>query len=152
MAWAGKLEQDNLTREENIINFRQENNSSPQFLEDKIKKICEYSHDQQDIFPILLFKNIDLITNKNLAEALLPIFDPQQNTELFGGTINLSKFILVATTSTPDIGKISNHLISRLNFINVDTAQPKRFFLDNHYGTFLIISILLSLLLSALIF
>jgi len=103
--------------------------------------------------PLILFKNIDKITNKDLEEALLPIFDPKQNTDLFGNDkIDLSRFILVATTSTSDLGKISNHLISRLEILNVESAQPKKFFLDKYFKVVLTVSLLVILLLSVALF
>ncbi|CAG8594221.1 10648_t:CDS:10 [Ambispora gerdemannii] len=71
-----------------------------------------------------------------LEQSLLPIFDPQQNTELFSEKekVDLSKYILIATSSTRDMGKLSVPLTSRLECVNVDTAKPRQFFLDKHFS------------------
>ncbi|CAG8476915.1 877_t:CDS:2, partial [Racocetra fulgida] len=69
--------------------------------------------------------------------ALLPIFDHQQNTNLFGEAIDLSNYILIATSSTRDMGQLSLPLVSRLECVNVDTVQPKKFFLDKYFENFL---------------
>jgi ATP-dependent Lon protease len=73
--------------------------------------------------------------------------------KLFGDDkINLSKFILVATSSTNDMTELSLPLISRLDCINVETTQPKSFFLDKYYNLVFLGSISLIFILLAIIF
>jgi len=67
-----------------------------------------------------------------LEKSLLPVFDPQQNSELFTEKIDLSNYILVATSATRNMGELSTPLTSRLDCVNVETTQPKRFFLDKY--------------------
>ncbi|CAG8439733.1 2071_t:CDS:2, partial [Cetraspora pellucida] len=71
--------------------------------------------------------------DKELEHSLLPIFDHQQNTKLFGEEIDLSNYTLIATSSTRDMGQLSLPLVSRLECVNVDTVQPKKFFLDKYF-------------------
>jgi hypothetical protein len=87
-----------------------------------------------------------------LEKALLPIFDHQQNSELFNENIDLSNFILVATSSTRDMGKLSLPLTSRLECANVATTQPRQFFLDKYFSWVLTGSLLLILALFLVIF
>ncbi|CAG8761450.1 1956_t:CDS:1, partial [Ambispora leptoticha] len=47
-----------------------------------------------------------------LEKALLPVFDPAQNTSL-PQEVNLSQFILVATSSSKEVGKIPSPFMSR---------------------------------------
>ncbi|CAG8654447.1 8268_t:CDS:2, partial [Ambispora gerdemannii] len=89
----------------------------------------------QDLVPLLkngvVMRGIE--SGSALEKALLPIFDPYQNTKLFSEEINLSDYILLATSSTRDMGQLSAPLTNRLDCINVETAEPKKFFLDNCY-------------------
>jgi ATP-dependent Lon protease len=87
-----------------------------------------------------------------LEQSLLPVFDPQQNTKLFNEGINLSDYILIATSSTRNMGQLSAPLTSRLDCINVETAKPRQFFLDKHFISILIGSIFLIFLLLLVIF
>jgi hypothetical protein len=87
-------------------------------------------------------------SGSELEKALLPIFDHQQNNDLFGEEISLENYILIATSSTRDMGKLSLPLTSRLECINVETAQTRQFFLDKYFsfllaGTVFSIGILL---------
>ena len=139
----------------NLIDFSQHANAQPDLVEKEIRRIYNEPQNQQIIekgdFPLIWFKNIDKIgKNQALEESLLSIFDPQQNNELFHGKVDLSKFILIATTSTRDTGQLSKPLCSRLDLVNVDTAQPKKFFLDRYYYWFLVPSLLINLILLAL--
>ncbi|MEG7978585.1 MAG: hypothetical protein NY202_01330 [Mollicutes bacterium UO1] len=80
-------------------------------------------------------KNIEKIrSGSSLEKALLPIFDPYQNTKLFSEEINLSDYILLTTSSTQDMGQLSAPLTSRLDCINVATAEPTKFFLDKYFS------------------
>ncbi|CAI2187806.1 3684_t:CDS:2 [Funneliformis geosporum] len=122
----------------NLIDFSQHNHEDPKFIESKIKEIYNNPANQELIkkgeFPVLCFKNIEKIgSNQALEEALLPVFDQQQNSQLFNKEIDLAKFILIATTSTHETEKLSAPLLSRLDWENADTAQPKKFFLDKYY-------------------
>lgn len=139
----------------NIIDFGNLTNGQGGIIEEKIKKICYNNKNQQLInnakFPIIWFKNIEKIkNNSSLGKSLLSVFDPQQNMKLFGDDkINLSNFILVATSSINNMGDLSLPLISRLDCVNVETAQPKKFFLNEYYswilfGSFFLIIILLT--------
>ncbi|CAI2167568.1 8013_t:CDS:2 [Funneliformis geosporum] len=121
--------------ENNIIDFALKSNRKKEAVEKKIKEMAGSTTNQQLIqqenFPVLWFKNIDKIVNKSpLQKSLLAVFDPAQNASLTiqGETINLSQFILIATSSTCDTGQLSNPLFSRLDCINVETAKPKEFF------------------------
>lgn len=141
----------------NLIDFSQVGNQDKKWLEQRIKEIYQVSENQQLVknkeYPIIWFKNIEKIeSGSQLESALLPVFDPQQNTQLFNEKINLANYILVATSSTRSIEKLSPPLTSRLDCINVKTAEPKKFFLDKHYKLILFSSILFILVISLLIF
>jgi len=142
----------------NIIDFSEEENKKKELVEKKIKEIANSSTNKQLIekenFPVIWFKNIDKIENKSpLQKFLLAIFDPAQNSSLSieGETIDLSQFILIATSSTQDTGRLSNPLMSRLDCINVETAQPKEFFWDKYFYHILIASLLTFLILILLL-
>lgn len=139
----------------NLLDFAQLNQESPQFLEKKIKEIYQNSLNQKLInqgdFPVIVFKNIEKIKNSALEESLLPIFDPHQNSQLFNQEVDLSQFILLATTSSYQIEQISDPLISRLELVNVETAQSKRLFLDKYYPYFLGFLLLANLVLGLLL-
>lgn len=140
----------------NLIDFNQHSHENPEFIERRIKEIYNEPVNKNLIekgeFPVICFKNIEKIgQNQALEEALLPVFDKQQNAELFNKEVDLSKFILIATTSTHETEKLSDPLLSRLNWVNADTAQPKQFFLDKYYYWFLAPSLLINLILLALL-
>lgn len=142
----------------NIIDFSEEENKKKELVEKKIKEIANSSTNKQLIekenFPVIWFKNIDKIENKSpLQKFLLAIFDPAQNSSLSieGETIDLSQFILIATSSTQDTGRLSNPLMSRLDCINVETAQPKEFFWDKCFYHILIASLFTFLILILLL-
>ena len=142
----------------NIIDFGEEKNKEKEAVESKIKEIVNSSTNKQSIerekFPVIWFKNIDKITNKSpLQKSLLAIFDPVQNNSLSikGGTIDLSQFILIATSSTQDTGQLSNPLMSRLDCVNVDTAKPKEFFWDKYFYPILTASLFTFLILVLLL-
>ncbi|CFW93005.1 protein of unknown function [endosymbiont DhMRE of Dentiscutata heterogama] len=142
--------------EKNIIDFAQVGQEKGEWIETKIKEIYQDNKNQQAIaahnFPIIWFKNIEKITSKELEHSLLPIFDHQQNTNLFGEAIDLSNYILIATSSTRDMGQLSLPLVSRLECVNVDTVQPKKFFLDKYFGWILAGAVLLIITFLLLIF
>ncbi|RHZ37530.1 AAA family ATPase [endosymbiont GvMRE of Glomus versiforme] len=140
----------------NLIDFGQHNRKNPEFIEKKIKEIYNNPQNKELVekgdFPLIWFKNIDNIEkNQALEESLLPVFDPQQNSELFHGEVDLSKFILIATTSTRDTGKLSKPLRSRLDCVNVKTAQTKQFFWDKTFWWWLAPSLLINLILVILL-
>jgi hypothetical protein len=87
-----------------------------------------------------------------LENSLLPVFDPWQNSELFSEKLDLSKYILIATSSTRDMGQLPPPLTSRLDCVNVKTAEPKKFFLDKYFSWILAGSILLIITLLLVIF
>ena len=133
-----QLTQKELKNQVSFVDFDIHNSENPEFIEKKVKEIYNNPQNQKLIeeggFPIICFKNIEKIErNQNLEEALLTVFDKQQNSELFHGEVNLSNFIILTTTSTPQIGSLSDPLISRLDVVNVDTVQTKQFFLDKYY-------------------
>src|SRR4051812_3000275 len=106
------LAQNQSVSKKNIIDFGQINNKEGKFIEDRIKEIENDAKNKQLIekknFPIIWFKNLDKIVNNPAVEkSLLPIFDPQQNTKLFGKKIDLSNYILIATSSSRDISQLS---------------------------------------------
>jgi len=108
-------------------------------MEEKIKEICNNAENKRLIaekkFPIIWFKNLEKIpSGSELEKALLPIFDHQQNTKLFKEEIDLSQYLLIATSSTRDMGKLSAPLTSRLECVNAETAKPKQFFLDKYFN------------------
>ena len=142
----------------NIIDFGEEKNGEKEAVENKIKEIASSSTNkeliEQEKFPVIWFKNIDKIENKSsLQKSLLAIFDPSQNNSLSikGEVIDLSQFIIIATSSTQNTGQLSNPLMSRLDCVNVDTAKSKEFFWDKYFYpilaaalfTFLILVLLL---------
>jgi len=142
----------------NIIDFGEEKNKEKEAVESKIKEIVNSSTNKQSIerekFPVIWFKNIDKITNKSpLQKSLLAVFDPAQNNSLSikGETIDLSQFILIATSSIQDTGRLSNPLMSRLDCVNVDTAKPKEFFWDKYFYPILAASLFTFLILVMLL-
>lgn len=148
--------QTNIWEMFNLIDFNQHSHESPEFIERRIKEIYNEPVNKNLIekgeFPIICFKNIEKIgKNQALEEALLPVFDKQQNAKLFNKEVDLSKFILISTTSTYETEKLSDPLLSRLNWVNADTAQPKKFFLDKYYYWFLAPSLLINLILLVLL-
>lgn len=152
-----ELAQNKEIKEYNIIDFGKHSNEEARFIERKLREIYNNSDNKRFIeekkFPIIWFKNIDKIEKKSsLEKSLLPVFDSQQNTELFNKEIDLSKFILVATTSTNDTAKLSDPLLSRLDWINVATAQTKKFFWDKNFKSLLIGSILVNLFFLLVLF
>lgn len=147
----------NQETKDNTIDFDQLVSDQGEIVEKKIREICDSAKNKQltdnGEYPIIWFKNIEKIkSNSPLEKSLLPVFDPQQNTELFSDKIDLSKFILVATSSTNNMGKLSSPLTSRLDCINVSSAKPKEFFFNKHFNWVLTGSIILICLLSLLIF
>ncbi|KAG9291855.1 hypothetical protein G9A89_012140 [Geosiphon pyriformis] len=56
--------------------------------------------------------------------------------KLFNGEVDLSKFILLATTSIHETEKLSDPLLSRLDWANADTAQTKKKFFGLIFGAF----------------
>ena len=136
----------------NLIDFDRYAKAQPDLVEKEIRRIYNEPQNQQIIeageFPIIWFKNINKIgENQALEESLLPIFDSQQNTKLFHEEVDLAKFILIATTSTRDTAKLSKPLRSRLDCINVETAQTKQFFWDKTFWWWLVPSLLINLIL-----
>lgn len=145
-------ELDQLKGQINLIDFNQHNHESPKFIEKRIKEIYNNPQNKELIekgeFPVICFKNIEKIgKNQALEETLLSVFDTQQNYKLYNKEVDLSQFILLATTSTHETEKLSDPLLSRLDWINADTAQPKKFFLDKYYYWLLVPSLLVSLVL-----
>lgn len=127
----------------NLIDFEKESNQKGVWIEEKIKKIFGSEENKRLIAekknPIIWFKNIEkILSGSELEKKLLPIFDHQQNTDLFGKKISLKDYILIATSSTRDMGKLSLPLTSRLECINVETAQVRQFFLDKYFISLLV--------------
>jgi hypothetical protein len=134
-----ELAKNNEVLASNTIDFEKESVREGVWIEKRIKEICSTDENKELIeekkFPVIWFKNIEKIVNgSEIEKALLPIFDHQQNTDLFGEKISLKDYILVATSSTRDMGKLSPPLTSRLECINVETAQPQQFFLDKYFN------------------
>jgi hypothetical protein len=145
-------------KESNIIDFTNENQRTKKFVENKIKEIVNSIANKKSIgqeeFPIIWFKNIDRIDNKSpLQKFLLAILDPAQNTTLSikGEIVDLAPFVLITTSSIHDTSQLSNPLFSRLDCINVDTAQPKKFFWDEYFYPILIVSLFTFLILILLL-
>lgn len=141
----------------NLIDFEKESNQAGVWVEEEIKKICSKDKNKQLIekkdFPIIWFKNLEKIpSGSELEKALLPIFDHQQNTDLFGEEVSLEKYILVATSSTRDMDKLSLPLTSRLECVNVETAQVRQFFLDKYFNFLLVSAVFFVVVLLAYLF
>ncbi|WNE40642.1 MAG: hypothetical protein mread185_000099 [Mycoplasmataceae bacterium] len=103
-----------------VIDFGKRGNVEPEWIKKRIREIWDYWNiglskgSLVSDYPIILFKNIDKITNSKLEKELLLIFNPKENDKYdkyqikgwngeptdVEGNIDLSKFILVATTST----------------------------------------------------
>ncbi len=142
---------------DNTLDFSQLGDKEGNFIEEKIKQIYNNTKNKQLIdngdYPIIWFKNIEKIKNGSALEnSLLPVFDPWQNSELFSEKLDLSKYILIATSSTRDMGQLPPPLTSRLDCVNVKTAEPKKFFLDKYFSWILAGSILLIITLLLVIF
>ena len=58
----------------------------------------------------------------------------------------LENYILIATSSTRDMGELSLPLTSRLECINVETAQTRQFFLDKYFS-FLLVGTIFSIVI-----
>ena len=135
-----------------MIDFGKNGNAKPDFVKKRIREIWDYWGSGitrgafVDDYPIILLKNIDKITNPELRKELLLIFDPEKNTT-YGkyqikdwngkptgeeGNIDLSKFVLVVTTSTIN-PQLSKELQSKLKHI-----QP---FLDKYFWLILCLSV-----------
>jgi len=148
-----ELAKNESQRKIETIDFEKESNQAGVWIENEIKRICKDGENTRLItekkYPIIWFKNLEKIpSGSELEKALLPIFDHQQNNDLFGEEISLENYILIATSSTRDMGKLSLPLTSRLECINVETAQTRQFFLDKYFsfllaGTVFSIGILL---------
>jgi hypothetical protein len=138
-----ELEKIKSQRKIELIDFEKQSNRAGVWVEEEIKRICNDGENNRLItekkFPIIWFKNLEKLTSgSELEKALLPIFDHQQNTELFSNKIDLSDYILVATSAIRDMGKLSLPLTSRLECINVETAQTRQFFLDKYFSFLLV--------------
>ncbi|RHZ36639.1 hypothetical protein [endosymbiont GvMRE of Glomus versiforme] len=112
----------------NLIDFNQHKHENSEFIERKIKEIYNNPQNKELVekgeFPVICFKNIEKIgKNQALEESLLPVFDSQQNDKLFDEEVDLSRFILIATTSTRETEKLSDPLLSRLDWVNADTVS-----------------------------
>ena len=141
----------------NVIDFSQVGKEEGDFIEKKITKIYNNSKNKQLVekgdCPVIWFKNIEKIKSGSALEnALLPVFDPEQNTRLFNQNLDLSQYILIATSSTRDMGQLPPPLTSRLDCVNVQEAEPKKFFLDKYFNWILAGSVLLTVILLAIIF
>ncbi|MCE8163439.1 MAG: AAA family ATPase [Candidatus Moeniiplasma glomeromycotorum] len=153
-----ELAKNSEIKENNIIDFTNGSQQQKELVENKIKEIFNSATNKKIIeegkFPIIWFKNIDKIADKSpLQKFLLAIFDPAQNNALSikGEIIDLTPFVLIATSSTHDTSQLSSPLFSRLDCINVDTAQPKKFFWDKYFYPILTISLLTFLILILLL-
>lgn len=140
-----------------LIDFSETESKKGEWIEEKIREIYDDSENkkliEEKIFPIIWFKNIEKIKSSSaLEQSLLPVFDPQQNTKLFNEEVDLSNYILIATSSTRDMGQLSAPLTSRLGCVNVETAKPQQFFLDKHFTSILIGSFFLIFVLLLIIF
>src|SRR6185503_8093328 len=120
-------------------------------METKIKDICSEEENislvRDNKLPIIWFKNIDR-AGTAIQKTLLSIFDPSQNSR---DEFKLDNYHLIATSSTHNMSKLPEALSSRLNCINVITAQPHKFFLDKYFnlvlgGTVFFVVILLTYL------
>ncbi|KLL01985.1 MAG: hypothetical protein MRERC_2c013 [Mycoplasmataceae bacterium RC_NB112A] len=147
-----KLPQENRVKNINFIDFSKigaaEKNDG-HWIEKEIKRVCgKYSKNEE--FPLLCLLNLNEISGTVLEKALLPFFDYYQNTQ--HQDLDLSSFILITTSSTPQLEKISPPLLSRLKCVNQNQAELSKTFLDRHFNLVLIGSILLLLILLLLIF
>lgn len=119
----------------NIIDFGQKENNNPTLLKKKLQEICEQKQNwvslKDGFSPIVWLKNIDKITNSELKNELLKIVDPDKKMDLgkywkeikegnetknIEKTIDLSQFILVATTSTSN-PQLSKELQAKLKHV-----------------------------------
>ncbi len=127
---------------------------TPEIIEIEIREIWQNQKNKRAIeeekYPIIWFKDLDKC-GESLEEALLPIFDSQQNFELFK-EVNLAKFILISTTSSNGFLKFSGPLLSRLDVVNITEFQTKQFFLDKYFKPIFFSSLFFNLALIFLIF
>ena len=121
----------------NIIDLGQSMNQKGEWMEKIIKQICNDLENKKLVedkkLPIIWFKNINQ-SNADIQKALLSIFDPGQNA---APEFKLDDYHLIATSSTHDMNRIPEALISRLNCVNVTTAQPPKSFFDKHFNLLL---------------
>ena len=123
----------------NVIDFSQVGKEEGDFIEKKITEIYNNTKNKQLVekgdYPVIWFKNIEKIKSGSALEnSLLPVFDPEQNTRLFNQSLDLSQYVLIATSSTRDMGQLPPPLTSRLDCVNVQEAEPKKFFLDKYFN------------------
>jgi hypothetical protein len=89
-------------------------------------QLMSASNYKGDDFPLICFDNIDKV-NATQEKFLLAIFDSEQNHELFHHQVDLSRFILLVTSSGHDVTHLSHPLTSRLDLINVKEVEPNNF-------------------------
>ena len=118
---------------ENIIDFNDYGKSSPEKVREKILEIIEKEDQRKFLsffkkYSIILFKNIDKITNQESEKLLLSLFNSQSDASLWkyekeesNGRKNtiipvLSEFTFITTTSNAN-PKLSPKLQTKLNHI-----------------------------------
>ncbi|MCE8162613.1 MAG: hypothetical protein I3273_02445 [Candidatus Moeniiplasma glomeromycotorum] len=119
------------------------------WIEKELKQVYENRNNNEE-FSLLCFLNLNEIGGTVLEKALLPFFDFHQNTQ--HQDLDLSSFILVATSSTPQLGKLSPPLVSRLKCVNQEEVELSKTFFERRFGLILTGSIFLALVLLLLTF
>lgn len=111
---------ERLSIELEAVDFFDTENSNFDNIERKLREFYKEGQENPQNCPIIVFRNIDCIAHdKTLIDSLLPIFDYQQNSNLFSsspnGSIDLSQFILLATTKDENASELPKPLLSRLD-------------------------------------
>jgi len=145
---------------QNIIDFGQSENNKPETLKKKLQEICEKN---EEIIaygrpsPVVWLKNIDKIASQKVKKELVKIVDPDQKnnlgkyyqekkkgnkTEKIEKTIDLSQFILVATTSSTN-PTLPNELRNKLKQYEPFLEKYKWIIFFSSIGVEIIIFVLL---------
>lgn len=116
---------------ENVIDFNDYGKSSSEKVKEKILEIIKKEEEYKPLYErysVILFKNVDKITNQELEKLLLSFFNPQSDASLWkyereerDGRKNmiipvLSEFTFITTTSTAN-PKLSKELRTKLKHI-----------------------------------
>ena len=146
-----------------VIDFGNHGSEKPDFLRKRIEEIWDYWEQGNtrgrggfvSNYPIILFKNIDKITNSELQKELLLILDPQKNTKyakyqikglkkesLGEDYIDLSRFVLVVTTSTSS-PQLPEELQAKLKHIEPFLEKYKRVIFFSSIGVEVVILFLI---------
>lgn len=126
----GGQEKKNKISTESVINFADYSTSKPEEVKEKILEIIKkaevmsWNNSEEEFFAVVLFLNVDKITNPELENLLVKVFDPQteesfwkykdeENREI---TPDLRQLVFIVTTSKTN-SKLPKDLQKKLHHI-----------------------------------